>query len=48
MIIIMICTVLEATRAREGEGLVMMLVMLVSYEQGAKGNKGVSYYDATL
>jgi hypothetical protein len=22
--------------------------MLVSYEQGAKGNKGVSYYDVTL
>jgi hypothetical protein len=37
-----------ATRARESEGISMMSVMLVSYGQGAKGNKGVSYYDATL
>ena len=44
----MIYTILEATRARKGEGLVMLSVMLVNYDQGAKGNKGGSYYNATL
>ena len=29
-------------KAREAKGSLMMSVMLVSYEQGAKGNKGVS------
>ena len=38
----------RATRARESEGLSVMAVMLVSCVQGAEGNKGVSYYNATL
>jgi hypothetical protein len=39
---------LEGYKARESEGISVMLVMLVGYEQGAKGNKGGSYYNATL
>ena len=31
-----------------GEGISMMSVMLISYEQGAKGDKRVSYYNTTL
>jgi hypothetical protein len=35
----------RATRLEKSEGI---SVMLVSYVQGAEGNKGVSYYNATL
>jgi hypothetical protein len=38
----------EGYKAREDEGFSMMLVMLVSYVQGAKGDMGVSYYNAAL
>ena len=48
----MIGTILEVYKARESEGLWVMLLVIVSYVQGAKGNKGVSYYtrhyEATL
>ena len=44
----MISYVLEATRTQRVKESRLVLVMLVSYVQGAKGNKGVSYYNATL
>ena len=44
----MIGTILEGYKARESEGLSVMLVILDSYVQGAEGNKGVSYYNTTL
>ena len=44
----MIVHFLEGYKGSGGEGISMMSVMLVSYEQGAKGDKRVSYYNMTL
>ena len=46
--LIMIVHFLEGYKGSGGEGISMMSVMLVSYEQGAKGDKRVSYYNMTL
>ena len=44
----MIVHFLEGYKGSGGEGISLMSVMLVSYEQGAKGDKRVSYYNTTL